>query len=59
MIDLSEREIQEIAVLSAQRAQEIERLRSICRTIATGLRGQHASRLDMAKLADTADGPFV
>lgn len=31
-----------------------ERLRDVCRTIAAGLRGQYATRLDMAKLADSA-----
>lgn len=35
--------------------QQIEWLRAICRTIAAGLRGQHATRMDMALLADTAD----
>lgn len=33
---------------------ENERLRAICKTIATGLRGEYASRLDMAKLAESA-----
>lgn len=41
---------------ACQRAKrEIERLRHICKTISTGLRGEYASREDMSKLADSAE----
>lgn len=35
--------------------EEIMRLRHICKTISTGLRGQYASREDMWKLAESAE----
>lgn len=50
----SQEEVCDLMAENGNLRAEIGRLLAICRTIATGLRGEYASRIDMAKIAETA-----